>query len=306
MVQILASLVPQSIINKFEAYPHDGDQAFTSIMTGAVFGVGAALLIGLSDLFGRRITLRTSAITTSSSIQGFSAAAILLSLFLWPGTFSARDVTLGALSGGGFALGLCSYHLGLTKSSAAVIAPLTAVLSALIPFGWVLIRGIQLSPLSAMGAGLALLGLAAATTSSPLDALSKAGIQLGLLAGVGYGLGQAVLLEVAASAGPVAIAGQRLAAFGFMIPLAVMTNNRVVAPKGATGWGISAGVCAGGASIALFHGLRYDPVAAVIGISLFPLFSAVIGRVAYQDTLTKRHALGIACAVIGTIGVIVG
>ena len=85
-------------------------------MIGALFGVGAALLIGFSDLFGRRVALNSSAITSASSMQAFGAAAVLLSLIAWPGSFSAQDLTLGAISGAGFAVGLCCYYLGLTLS----------------------------------------------------------------------------------------------------------------------------------------------------------------------------------------------
>ena len=275
-------------------------------MIGAIFGILAALLIGLSDLFGRQVTAKSSAITASSTMQAFGAASVLISLVFWPGTFSASDLALGALSGVGFAVGLSSYYLGLTRASSAVVAPLAAVLSALIPFGWIVVGGTDVSLLSTIGVALALVGLIAVTTDAPKTALSKAGIQLGVLAGVGYGIGQALLLEVATTSGPVAIAGQRVIAFGLMIPLAAATKNRVLAPIGTRNWGIAAGICAGGASVALFQGLRFDPVAAVIGISLFPVFSVIVGRIRYLDTLTKRQVVGIVCAVLGTAGVVAG
>ena len=123
-------------------------------MIGAIFGILAALLIGLSDLFGRQVTAKSSAITAASTMQAFGAASVLISLLFWPGTFSSSDLALGALSGVGFAVGLSSYYLGLTRASSAVVAPLAAVLSALIPFGWVVVGGTEVSPLSAIGANI--------------------------------------------------------------------------------------------------------------------------------------------------------
>ncbi|HAF67545.1 MAG TPA: hypothetical protein DCX77_08825 [Acidimicrobiaceae bacterium] len=275
-------------------------------MIGAILGVGAAILIGLSDLFGRRVTLRSSAITSSSTMQAFGAISVLLSLVFWPGTFSGRDALLGALSGAGFATGLCCYYLGLTRNSSAVVAPVAAVLSALIPFGWAITRGVQVSSVALLGAALALLGLGVVTTTKTPQVPITTGVQLGLLAGLGYGVGQAVLLDIAATAGPIAIASQRVIAFGLMIPLALVTNNRVMAPPGSKRWGLLAGICVSAASIAFFQGLRFDPVATVIGISLFPVFSVVVGRIQYQDALTRKQAVGIACAVVGIIGVVAG
>ena len=132
-------------------------------MIGALFGVGAALLIGFSDLFGRRVALKSSAITSASSMQAFGAAAVLLSLIAWPGSFSAQDLTLGAISGAGFAVGLCCYYLGLTRASSAIVAPLAAVLATLVPFGWAMMRDVQISAVSLIGVVLALMGLVAVT-----------------------------------------------------------------------------------------------------------------------------------------------
>ena len=104
-------------------------------MIGALFGIGAAVLIGFSDLFGRRVTLQSSAITSASSMQAFGAISVLVSLIFWPGVFNGQDLALGALSGAGFALGLCCYYLGLTRASSAIVAPLAAVLATSSPLG---------------------------------------------------------------------------------------------------------------------------------------------------------------------------
>ncbi|MED5361275.1 MAG: hypothetical protein VX760_01885, partial [Actinomycetota bacterium] len=90
-------------------------------MIGAVLGLFAAFLIGLSDLFGRRITPKSSAITTALTLQLFAAISVILGLLLWPGEFQRSALILGACSGVGFATGLCCYYLGLTRSSSALV-----------------------------------------------------------------------------------------------------------------------------------------------------------------------------------------
>jgi drug/metabolite transporter (DMT)-like permease len=275
-------------------------------MIGALFGIGAAVLIGFSDLFGRRVTLQSSAITSASSMQAFGAISVLVSLIFWPGVFNGQDLALGALSGAGFALGLCCYYLGLTRASSAIVAPLAAVLATLVPFGWAVVRSIEISTLSLGGVAVALCGLVAVTAGRRPAGSTKTGIKFGLLSGLGYGFGQAVLLDVASTSGPIAIAGQRVIAFALMLPLAILTKNRTIAPRGCKGVAVAAGVCAGGASVAFFQGLRFDPIATVIGISLFPVFTVLVGRIRYDDSITKRQLFGIVLAIIGTVGVVAG
>ena len=91
-----------------------------------------------------------------------------------------------------------------------------------------------------------------------------------------------------------------------MLPLAVLTKNRTVAPRGSRSVGIAAGICAGGASIAFFQGLRFDPLATVIGISLFPVFTVLVGRLQYNDAIERRQIIGSVLAVIGTVCVVAG
>ena len=239
-------------------------------------------------------------------MQAFGAAAVLLSLIAWPGSFSAQDLTLGAISGAGFAVGLCCYYFGLTRASSAIVAPLAAVLATLVPFGWAMMRDVQISAVSLIGVVLALMGLVAVTAGRQRSGSTITGIKWGVLSGLGYGVGQAVLLDVASTSGPIAIAGQRVIAVALMLPLAVLTKNRTVAPRGSRSVGIAAGICAGGASIAFFQGLRFDPLATVIGISLFPVFAVLVGRLQYDDAIEKRQIVGIILAVIGTVCVVAG
>ena len=167
-------------------------------------------------------------------------------------------------------------------------------------------REVQISAVSLIGVVLALMGLVAVTADRQRRGSTIAGIKWGLLSGLGYGVGQAVLLDVASTSGPIAIAGQRVIAVALMLPLAVLTKNRTVAPRGSRTVGVAAGICAGGASIAFFQGLRFDPLATVIGISLFPVFTVLVGRLQYDDAIEKRQIVGIILAVIGTVCVVAG
>ena len=116
-------------------------------------------------------------------MQVFGAAAVLLSLIAWPGGFSPQDLTLGAISGAGFAVGLCCYYLGLTRASSAIVAPLAAVLATLVPFGWAIMREVEISAVSLIGVVLALMGLVAVTADRQRRGVHHSWNQVGLTFG---------------------------------------------------------------------------------------------------------------------------
>jgi len=68
----------------------------------------------------------------------FTALAATL---IVPSVFSWDDALIGLFSGLGLGLGLLWYFTGLTHSSSAVVAPLVATLSAVIPFLYAVVRG---------------------------------------------------------------------------------------------------------------------------------------------------------------------
>lgn len=275
-------------------------------MIGAALGLFAAALIGLSDLFGRRITPRSSPVTTALTLQLFAAASVLGALFIWSGDLRSSALALGAVSGVGFATGLCCYYLGLSRASSAVVAPVAAVLSVLIPFFWALTRRLDVSLLSSIGVLIALMGLLFAAQEALHESGIATALKWGLLSGIGYGVGQAVLLDIESAAGPIAIAGQRAAAYLVMVPIALAARAHTFPPRGTRAAGVLAGVCAGVASVALFQGLRFDPLATVTAVAIFPIFTVAVGNVVYRDEVTKWQAIGILFAVIGTIAVVAG
>ena len=62
-----------------------------------------------------------------------------------------------------------------------------------------------------------------------------------------------------------------------------------------------------GASTALYlAGIRADATAVVITASMFPAASVTIGRVVFQDAVSRRQALGIMIVLAGIVGIVTG
>jgi drug/metabolite transporter (DMT)-like permease len=272
---------------------------------GAAFGLLTALLIGLGDLFGRRVLIRSSPITSAAALQGFGAVTMALSLLIWRGKPEYRDLALGAASGLGFATGLFCYYFSLKNMTSAVVAPVTAVIATCVPFLWVLAIGQGVSHLTSIGVVVALVGLVMVTTDREVAGRIKSGVLWALSSGLGYGFGVTVLLNVTTNGGTWVLASQRLLAFAVMVPVAMTARASLTAPPGTRLAGLVGGVFAGSASITCFLGLQFDPLATVVAMSLFPDFSVLVGVFAYSDQASARQAWGIAMTVVGT-GAVVG
>ena len=108
---------------------------------GALLGSLTALGIGGSDMFGRRVTAATSPVTASAVMQLFAALLSLVAITFVSSEWIWRDVWVGAVSGLGMGSGLACYFGGLQRSSSAVVAPIVATLSAVIPYLYTLVRG---------------------------------------------------------------------------------------------------------------------------------------------------------------------
>ena len=110
---------------------------------GAFLGALAALGIALTDIPGRRLNGRAGPITTSATIQFWGGVCALLGLLFVGSTFRGDELVLGLLSGIGMAVGLGGYYAGLLRASSAVVAPIVAVLNAVLELCWRHCKGAQ-------------------------------------------------------------------------------------------------------------------------------------------------------------------
>lgn len=274
---------------------------------GAVFGLLGALLIGLSDLFGRRVVERSSATAAAAAMQFVAIFAGLFSMAIVASRFGWRDFGIGAVSGLGMGTGLACYYGGMARSSSTVVAPLVATLSAVIPFSYTLIAGAQPSTIAIVGAVLAFGGLVLITVGGGGQAIHvPTGIRWGLASGIAYGLGLTTLIEASAASGSWPAVSQRIVAFGLLILVARFHSLPATPPTGVRSTALIAGVLTGATSIVYLLGVQADAATAVVTFSMFPAFSVAIGRVFFHDPVSRLQLLGIGAVLAGVAGVVGG
>lgn len=270
---------------------------------GAVYGALAALSIGLADLFSRQIVLRRGPNVAAMMIQVVATLASLAMVPVIASRFGWRDVAIGALSGIGLALGLAAYLGGLARSSSAVVAPIVATLSAVIPFGYAVARGAPSSGWAVSGAMIAVAGLVLVTAGGEPVANVAAGTRWALAAGLGYGFGLSVVIEADESSGAWPAVGQRAAAMLIMV-LVVSRSQARVPLVGVRTLGVAAGVVAALSTVFYLLGVQADPTPAVVTASMFPAVTVAVGRMVFHDSVSRVQALGLGVVLVGVTAVV--
>ncbi|MEM7092425.1 MAG: hypothetical protein AAF567_05450 [Actinomycetota bacterium] len=272
---------------------------------GALFGSMAAFAIGMSELFGRKVVARSGPVTAGIALQIVSVLATIPVALLVGGSWVWADMWFGTISGLFMAGGLGFYFQALVHSSSTVVAPTSATLSAILPFGYALLRGAEASGLAVVGALIAFVGLAviAAGTAEITDL--REGLLWGGLSGLGYGIGLAIYFEVGEESGVWAALTQRGASTLALVVVALIIGARVVPAPGTVRDSAAAGSFAAFTSIAVLVGLRIDAPSTIVTWSMFPMVSVIVGYLLFSDAVARRQVFGIGLA-LGGIACVVG
>lgn len=262
-------------------------------------GLLASVLIGLSDFFGARSSGRTTALQTATvAFVGGAVTVLVVSPFV--GTPSVRDLGFGALSGVAAFLALTTLWLGYARSSVGVAAPMTAVVSTVLPVLWNAAGGEVPGRLG--WCGVAVGGVALVLTSyAPGGRNPRQGVVLGGLAGVWFSAMYLLAVETSEGSGTWPVVGQRATAFVLAVAVALLTGRRPVADDGpAVRWSLAAGAFGATGVAAVVVGGQRGPVAPVIVAgSMYPAVTVALAAVFLGERLRARQTVGIAAALLG-------
>lgn len=270
---------------------------------GAVYGALTAVSIGISDLFGRRVVIRRGAVVAAMVMQGVGVVASALLLLVITSRFDNGDAALGLASGVGLGVGLWGYLGGLGVSSSAIVGPIVATMSAVIPFTYAIVRGASASAWAVVAAAVAIGGLLLITAGGGPVANIAAGVRWSVASGLGYGFGLSVIIEASEDSGAWPALTQRLGAFALMIGVAARSEGRLPL-SGVRLAGIAAGVFGALSTILYLLGVQADATPAVVTASMFPAVTVVVGRFVYGDHVTRKQVLGLVIVLLGVAGVV--
>jgi drug/metabolite transporter (DMT)-like permease len=189
---------------------------------GVLLGVVVAVCYGTADFLGgvgsRRVPV------PAVLVVGQATGLVLLTvvaLVVGGNEVHAHDLVRGAVGGLAGVVGLGLFFRGLAGSAMAVVAPIAAVGSAVVPFVWAVVAGGERpGALAVLGVAVAIVGVAlvarpagvTATAVRPVDLLQAAA------AGLAFGVIFVLLGDTDASSGLLPVIASRVVS----LPLAVL------------------------------------------------------------------------------------
>jgi len=136
-------------------------------MPGVLLALVSALGFGVSDVYGAVAARRIGAVATCLASYCSGVLVIALGTLFFPGNWSMEAVTFGAIAGVATALGFTAFYAAFAIGPVVILAPLIAVLYAVVPVGWALARGEDLPTIAWVGVGLGIVAVLALSVAIP-------------------------------------------------------------------------------------------------------------------------------------------
>lgn len=277
--------------------------SFAPEIIAVVFGLASAFSWGTGDFAGGFASKRVApqVVVLLSHIIG-AAFLVGLALFFDGGLPPASDLWLGALSGL-FGLGgiLALYH-GAAIGRMGVVAPLSALLSAILPVSFSFWLSGLPSTTTLLGIGVALIAVWLISSNGEHTAVSRKEIIYGLSAGLGFGLFFVFLSIAGQNSVYWPLVAGRLASIAatavwvYLAKLWTPLTRRELFPIAV------AGVmdAAGNSFFVLATRFGRIDIAAILA-SLYPAVTIMFARVILDERLVRLQWIGVGLALIALV-----
>lgn len=274
----------------------------------------SAVLYGTADFLGGLASRRTHALAVVVRSQCIALVLLVLMLPVLPEATATRsDLVWGGVAGLAVSVALPLLYQALAVGRMAVVAPTTAVCAVMIPVVTDLWRGEQLTLVTILGFGLAIVAIVlvgqqeaeAASVPAPTRAIPP-GVGLALASGVAIGLFFLALAETDARAGMWPLLAVRVVAVPVLGAAALVSGRplRMAAPVGRMA--MATGAFDVAASALYLLATRYGPLSIAVTLSsLYPASTVILARGVLGERLNGLQVAGVACALLA-ITLIVG
>ena len=278
-----------------------------------ILALGCAVMYGLSDFVGGLLSRRASVWPVAVVAQIASTVLTTTAALLLPGEASAAHWAWGALAGIGAGAGTAFLYRGLATGRMGVVAPLSAVGSALLPVAVGLVTGER--PALWTWIGIACAFPAIWLVSTAADTIDVGGgrhqvgegVVDGLLAGLGFGLLFAALGQVPDRAGLGPLALTQATSIVVVIGLATVLGQAWV-PGDRFVWRATMVGALGATATVLFLFATQSGLLTVASVlsSLYPAFTVLLAATVLREHIHRAQAVGLALAAAAVTLVAIG
>jgi drug/metabolite transporter (DMT)-like permease len=275
-----------------------------------VYALIAALGYGVSDFYGALAARRIGAVAATLASYLSGVLVLGVAVFIIPGAWSRDAVVFGALAGIAVAFGFLAFYAAFAMGPVVILAPLIAVLYAVVPVSWALARGEELPTIAWVGVGLGLVAVLALSVSIPGETERAeqrsapprpVALLLGVVAALGMG-GAAIALDYAPKDSGLSSALIETVVAVIVVAVAYAFVRRPVRDAGdrrAAGVALASGVLLAVGNGLFVLALQRGSLALVaVLVSLYPLATILLARIVLREHVSKVQWFGVVLAVI--------
>ena len=276
---------------------------FSPTLLPAVLALASAALWGVSDFGGGLLGRRGPILGVLLATQGVGFVIAMAGVVVWgEPMLGGNDLGLAIAAAGLAAVGVGSLYRGLAVGRMGIVAPVTAVLTAVTPA----LIGIALegapAPIVILGFGIAIVAVVVVSLVSDDASGHPTGLNYALIGGVTLGLLGVVLTRIGLEHLFVPLAVMR--GLEMVLFIAFLSIRRVPwrMPRGTLPLVVLVGVVDVIGNVAFLTAARTGDlsIAAVLS-ALYPVVTVILAGVLLRERVTLSHAAGIALAFVAVV-----
>ena len=272
-----------------------------------VFALAAAVLYGSADFLGGAVSRRTHVLSVLVVSAPAGVAVLLAAALVAGGPVGTAGLPWAAAAGVAGGAGLIVFYAGLAAGPMRVVAPVSALVSTVLPVGVAIAGGERPGPLVYLGGGLCLVATVLVSSEGigrgqPGSRPAARGLLLGVGGGLGFGLFFLFLRYAGASGVLWPSAVSRIT--GAMVVTGAMAWLGGLAWRSVSPWLLGAAVASGlldaGANVCYVAATRAGLFGiAVVLTSLYPGVTVLLARVVLGERMRLVQLGGLLLAVAG-------
>ena len=277
-----------------------------------LLGLAAALLYGSGDFLAGMAARRTHVLTVLMLAETAGVIVALAATAMSPGPAYLAGLAWGVSAGLVGGLGLIIFYIGLASGPMSVVAPVSGLVSTVLPVGVALAEGERPGAGVYAGALLCLVAIVLASSAGDTGAARRPS-SLGPGRAVGYGIASGasfglffLLIRNAGQSGELwPVAAARIGEVAVVLAAAAVAR-RSVRPRHEGGWllltAVGAGVIDVVANICYVAATRTGMFGlAVVLASLYPGVTVLLARLVLGERLRWVQRAGLGLAAVGIL-----
>ncbi|MCB9454160.1 MAG: DMT family transporter [Anaerolineaceae bacterium] len=271
-------------------------------LTAVIYGLLAAVCWGAGDFSGGFASRKSGAfsVVIVSQVIGL-AALLLLALTVEDGILTAENIVWGGLAGLFGGLGLVALYRGLAQGHMGTVAPVTAVVTVIVPMiAGMLGEGFP-GAQPAVGFGCALVAVWLVSRSEH-GKIRLGDLGLPIVAGLGFGMFMTLMDRAGETSALLPLIPARLASITLLFGIATFTRRPIRPNRGQFPVILLAGLLdAGGTAFFVLAAQagRLD-IAAVVS-SLYPAGTVFLAWGILKERIQRQQWVGVAFALLAVV-----